>query len=128
MEKSQVYQEKRSYLRYDAEHIIGYLNEEILTDYQPETESGEENTTVWPTAYKYTGTEADGGTILPCGEITSAGDLANAIIRSKYNESQEMAIHRHASNGDYETSSKEWDEYNSWCVNAVLLAKAWFAN
>ncbi len=127
MEKSHVYQEKRTYLRYDAEHIIGYLNEEVLEDYQPEVTVQEETPEVWPTAYRYTGTEADGGTIMPCGEIKSYGDLANAIIRTKYTESQELAIQRHASNGDYESDPSEWEEYNAWCESAVELSKTWFA-
>lgn len=126
MEHSQVYQEKRTYLRYDAEHIIGYLNEEVLTNYQPESMGEEKAPQPWPTAYKYTGTEADGGTIMPCGEIKSSGDLANAIIRTKYNESQELAIQRHASNGDYADAPKEWEDYNAWCESAVALAKEWY--
>lgn len=121
-----VYQERRTYLKYDETHIIGYLNEEVLEDYTPEPASeGEETPEAWPTAYAYTGPESDGGTIMPCTNQQNAGELANAIIRSKYTESQELAIHRHANNGDYEESPQEYDEYNQWCEAAVRKAKEW---
>jgi len=124
-----VYRERRTYLRYDDAHIIGYLNEEVLQDYVPEdevTEEGEEPEP-WEVAYAYTGTETDGGTVMECKRQEDYGSLANAIIRSRYTESQELAIQRHAINGDYEEAPKEYDEYNSWCQQAVAIAKEWVA-
>lgn len=124
-----VYDAPRTYLRYDEQNIIGYLQEEVLEDYtvpenRPEGEE-EQEPTVWPTAYAYTGTESDGGTIMPCPMGENYGELANAIIRSRYSESQELAIQRHAINGDYEENPREFEEYNTWCQDAVLLAKKW---
>lgn len=119
----QVYQERRTYLRYDDQHIIGYLNEEVLKDYTPE--NAPEDAEPWPVAYAYTGTETDGGTVMPCTDADDYGELANGIIRSRYSESQELAIQRHAINGDYEEAPQEYEEYDQWCCQAVATAKEW---
>ena len=121
-----VYQQPRTYLKYDDEHIIGYLNEEVLNDYLPAKQTdGDGQPEPWPTAYAYTGTETDGGTVMECKNQNDYGELANSIIRSRYSESQEMAIQRHAINGDYALSPQEYEEYNEWCKYAVETAKGW---
>lgn len=126
--KKAIYKERRTYLRYDENHIIGYLNEKEIENYQPEDmPEGEEQQEPWPVAYEYTGTESDGGTIMPCTDQQDSGEIANAIIRARYTESQELAIHRHAANGDYEEAPKEYDDYNDWCEYAVKTAKEWVA-
>lgn len=119
MEKNSViYTAPRTYGKYDAGHIIGYLNEEQVPDYLPE---GAEDPV---TGYKYTGTEKDGGTIMPCSNPDSYPELTNAIIRAEYSESDEMAIHRHNYN-DPEKYAQEWAEYNGYCESAKVLAKKW---
>ena len=127
----QVYQERRTYQRYDETHIIGYLNEEVINDYQPAAEQqpdGEdEQPEPWPKAYAYTGSETDGGTVMPCSRQEDYGDIANAIIRTRYSESQELAIQRHAINGDYEEAPQEFDDYNDWCQYDVQTSKEWIA-
>ena len=122
-----VYQHARTFLVYDEQHIIGYLNEEELENHIVPSEGTdeEEEPEVWPTAYAYTGTEADGGTVMPCTKPDDYGEVANAIIRSRYSESQEMAIQRHAINGDYAEASQEYEEYYAWCQQAVATAKKW---
>jgi len=122
-----VYREPRTYQRYDEEHIIGYLNEEVLENYRPEQNGieGEETPEPWPVAYAYTGTETDGGTVMECRRQNDAGEVANAIIRSRYTESQELAIQRHAINGDYAESGQEYEDYYAFCQDAVQLAKRW---
>ena len=123
MEKhSFIYTEPRTFGKYDADHIIGYLGEEIIPNHVPENNGEEEPEPV--TGYKYTGTEKDGGTIMPCNDPTSYPEVANAIIRSKYTESDEMAIHRHFNN-DPVAYKEEWDEYNDFCEAAKVLAKRW---
>lgn len=125
-----VYQERRTYQRYDEAHIIGYLNEEELENYIPSKNidsEGDEEPEPWPKAYAYTGTESDGGTVMPCSRQDDYGEIANAIIRTRYSESQELAIQRHAINGDYEESPQEFEQYNAWCQDAVQTAKAWIA-
>ena len=115
---SAIYTEPRTYGKYDAENIIGYLNEEQVPEYLPE---GQENPV---TGYKYTGTERDGGTVMPCKDPESYPEVANAIIRSKYTESEEMAIHRHHGN-DPVAYADEWQQYNQDCEEAKTLAKKW---
>lgn len=127
MEKySFTYPERRTFGKYDTENIIGYLNEEVIPDYVPETyaggEGGESPKPV--TGYRYTGTEKDGGTVMPCHDSSSYPEVANAIIRSRFSESEEMAIHRHHGN-DPKEYADEWDEYNEFCESAKALAKQW---
>ena len=119
MEKhSFIYTERRTFGKFDANNIIGYLEEERVPDFLPE---GADQPTL---GYKYTGTEKDGGTVMPCNNPTSYPDVTNAIIRSKYSESDEMAIHRHHGN-DPEEYAEEWQEYNDFCESAKALAKNW---
>lgn len=119
MEKySAIYTEKRTFGKYDQGHIIGYLEEEQVSDYLPE---GAEKPV---TGYKYTGTEKDGGTVMPCDDPESYPKVTNAIIRSKFSESDEMAIHRHHGN-DPEEYAEEWQQYNDCCEAAKSLAKQW---
>ena len=119
MEKySFTYTERRTFGKYDPKNIIGYLEEEQVPDFLPE---GADQPTL---GYKYTGTEKDGGTVMPCTDPTSYPEVTNAIIRSKYSESDEMAIHRHHGN-DPEEYAEEWQEYNDFCESAKALAKNW---
>ena len=119
MEKhSFIYTERRTFGKFDANNIIGYLEEERVPDFLPE---GADQPTI---GYKYTGTEKDGGTVMPCTDPTSYPEVTNAIIRSKYSESDEMAIHRHHGN-DPEEYAEEWQEYNDFCESAKALAKDW---
>jgi hypothetical protein len=62
---------------------------------------------------------------MKCDNQSDYGDVANAIIRSRYSESQELAIQRHAINGDYAENAQEYEEYNTWCQYAVATAKRW---
>lgn len=119
MEKhSFIYTERRTFGKFDANNIIGYLEEERVPDFLPE---GADQPTI---GYKYTGTEKDGGTVMPCTDPTSYPEVTNAIIRSKFSESDEMAIHRHHGNAP-EEYSEEWQEYNDFCESAKALAKDW---
>ena len=119
MEKySFTYTERRTFGKYDAKNIIGYLEEEQVPDFLPE---GADQPTL---GYKYTGTEKDGGTVMPCTDPTSYPEVTHAIIRSKNSESDEMAIHRHHGN-DPEEYAEEWQEYNDFCESAKALAKDW---
>ena len=119
MEKySFTYTERRTFGKYDAKNIIGYLEEEQVPDFLPE---GADQPTL---GYKYTGTEKDGGTVMPCTDPTSYPEVTNAIIRSKYSESDEMAIHRHFV-GDKVLYADEWEAYNQFCEDAKVLAKRW---
>ncbi|MCH3994163.1 MAG: hypothetical protein LKE54_03760 [Prevotella sp.] len=118
------YKKQKTMLRWDDQHIVGYLNEKTVENYKPESDitDGEQETY---TAYSYTGALPDGGTVMPCTDMTDHKEVANAIIRSRYTASEELAIQRHAINGDYKDDSSEYDEYNNFCTYAVDTAKAW---
>lgn len=113
-----IYTERRTFGKYDEGRIIGYLNEELVPDYTPQDS---EETVL---GYQYTGPEKDGGTIMPCKDPTSYGEVTNAIIRSKLTESDELAIQRHHQN-DAEAYSQEWNDYNGICEDAKVIARRW---
>ena len=128
MKHSVIYTERHTFKKYDEGRIIGYLSEEVLPDYVPEdsvpdgSAGGEEPQPV--TGYRYTGTEPDGGTIMPCQDPTDYGQVTNAIIRASLSESEELAIHRHYA-GDKQTYAEEWQQYNELCENAKTQARMW---
>lgn len=115
---SAIYTQPKTFGKFSEGKIIGYLNEKIIPDYLPQ--DAKESVI----AYQYTGPEKDGGTIMPCDDPTTYPDVVNAIIRSKYTESEEMAIHRHHGN-DPEGYAEEWQLYNRDCEDAKSLAKTW---
>lgn len=117
-----IYHSRRTFMKYDQKQIIGYLNEKITENYEEKLEDG---TTATFTAYQYSGTETDGGTLMQCvGE--DRDDIVNAIIRTQYSETQELAILRHHGN-DSTTFSQEWEDYNSVCENAKTVATTWLS-
>ncbi len=126
MEKITVtYTERHTYKKYDEGRIIGYLNEVVLLDYVPVQQEGSDDEEPVPTVgYRYTGTEQDGGTIMPCQDPSDYGQLTNAIIRASLTESEELAIQRHFSNDPVEYA-EEWHNYNEVCENAKAQAKMW---
>lgn len=125
------YRDKRTFLQWSEGHIIGYLNEEVVKDYAPDNMEGMTEQAPFD-AFCYDGTEADGGTIMLCSDISNRDELANAIIRSRYSESAEAAVKRHhmllqddpkiAKADEY---IKEWSDFNSWCSYAVNTADSW---
>lgn len=118
---SATYAEKKTFFPFGVNQIVGFLNENVINDWmQPNAPEGAEPIT----GYQYTGTRTDGGTLLPCEDSQDYGCLTNAIIRSKYSQSEEMAIHRHYANS-FEDYQEEWNEYNQFCEQAKLLAKSW---
>ena len=116
-----VYAEKKTFFPFGEGHIIGFLGETVVPNWN---QPGAPEDAPAITGYSYTGPRSDGGTLMPCDNPESYGDVTNAIIRSKYSISDEMAIHRHHSNSfeEYET---EWNEYNAFCEQAKVLAKQW---
>ncbi|MBQ6203609.1 MAG: hypothetical protein IJK46_05890 [Prevotella sp.] len=123
--KKTVYRERKTFYKFDSKHIIGFLNETVLENYQPDSQDAEEP--IGPfTAYQYEGPDAGGGTVMECTDPTSRDDIVNAIIRTRYTVSQEMAIHRHHSN-DPAGYGSEWDEYDAWCEKAKAIADTWLA-
>lgn len=132
---TRTYPERKTCLQYAAGKIIGYLEEKVVENYQPEATGIEEEPEPWPVAYQYTGTEPDGGTIMPCSNPEDYGQVTNAIIRTRYTESDENAIHRHRLQCIESPSSleeaklqqydEEWHSYNDFCENAKAIARSW---
>ena len=120
-----VYREQRTFEKYDSTHIIGYLNETIIENYQPEQQEGNEPITPF-NGYQYEGEELDGGTIMECADSSNFDEVVNAIIRSRYTLSQELAIHRHHEN-DPAAFAEEWEEYDGFCEKAKTLARKWLS-
>jgi len=120
-----VYRERRTYEKYDSAHIIGYLGETVIKGYIPDnTEDGEETQPF--DGYQYEGPEADGGTVMECSKPGDRYDMINAVIRTRYSMSEELAIHRHISN-DSETYAEEWQEYDSFCERAKDIVDGWLS-
>lgn len=125
MEKfTRIYTERRTCLKYDEGNVIGYLNEVVIPEFVPEYEGTEDAAPTPTVGYSYTGTERDGGTIMPCSDPKDYGQLTNAIIRASLSESDELAIQRHYNNDPVEYAD-EWHKYNELCENAKLQAKMW---
>ena len=125
-----IYTEPRTFEKYDDRRYMVYLSEEVISDYIPEMP--ETDTTPEPvTAYAYTGTEVDGGTLI---DATSPDrdSLINGIIRSRYTQSEEDAIKTHqiellknsaiAKAYDYEA---EWEEFNAVREMAKTTVDGW---
>lgn len=115
------YAEKKTFFPYGSAQIIGFLGETIVENWHQDN-APEDAPAI--TGYSYTGTRKDGGTLLPCENPADYGCVTNAIIRSRYSESDELAIHRHYVNS-FEEYQQEWEEYNGFCEAAKLLAKKW---
>lgn len=116
-----VYSEPRSLEKYSEGKIILYPDEEIVENYTPEdAPDGFEPVT----GYKYTGEETDGGYIRECQDMSNYNDVANAIIRTHYTLSEELALQRHYQNSP-ETYADEWDAYSQFADSSVAKAKAW---
>lgn len=115
------YAEKKTFFPFGKNQIIGFLNETVVENWvQENAPEGAEPIT----GYSYTGPRKDGGTLLPCDNPEDYGCVTNAIIRSKYTESEELAIHRHYVNS-FEGHEKEWEAYDQFCEASKLLAKEW---
>jgi hypothetical protein len=119
---------KMSFKKYDNTHYIVYLNEKVTENYQ----NGEGETY---TAFSYTGTEPDGGTIIvvdPSEQVQDA--LINGIIRTRYTVSVEDAIKTHQTilfNNPKHTKADEYKaefaQFNEFRENCIATVRSWFA-
>lgn len=122
--KKAVYLKQRTFEKYDEGRIILYPNETVIENYQPETPEGSDSKPEMCTAYQYEGEEPDGGYIRECGDPTNYHDVANAIMRTRYELSEELALQRHYQNSptDY---ADAWKEYCAFADSAADKARAW---
>lgn len=118
------YTEPRTFLRYDFNRVIIYPNENVVDNYQPTQKNADEPTPSPYKAYVYTGEEVDGGFIVECADPTDYHELANAIIRTKYTVSDELALQRHHQT-DHDAYEAEWQSYCEFADAATTKAKQW---
>jgi hypothetical protein len=127
MVKESIYNKKMTFKKYDNNHYIVYLNEKVIENYQ--TEEGEPYT-----AFSYTGTETDGGTVIDVDPKEQLQDaLINGIIRTQYTVSVEDAIKthqvilfnspEHAKANEYRTEFAKFNEFREGCIATV---RGWF--
>lgn len=116
--------------QFDGAHFICYLNESPAVYYADEDSE--------PTAgFSYTGTMPDGGTLVACDEL-NRDKLINAVIRTKYLQTEEDAIKTHqlmvlnAKAGLSELSEEkiveymlEWNEFEQFRKEVIELVDSW---
>lgn len=102
-----IYLDRRKFDKFDDNHFIVYLNEETIPEYVPEVMDGQPEPEPC-TAYAYSGSEKDGGTII---EATSAqyDDFVAGLVRLKFSQNQVEAILCNQGDGDDEHLA----EYNA---------------
>lgn len=125
-----IYTERKRFAKYDNSHFIVYLDEERVENYVPDVMEGQPVPDP-VTAYTYTGTEKDGGTLI---ESTSPDrdSLINGIIRSRYTQSEEDAIKTHQiellrdpSIAKADAYNQEWEMFNTLREMAKSTVDGW---
>ena len=126
----QIYLQRMSYTRYDDTHCLAYLNEEVIENYVP-ADAPEDFKPV--TAYAYSGTEPDGGTLIDVSDV-SRDALINGIIRSRYSQTEEDAIKTHQimllKDPDSDKATDYASEWAAFCVereNAIRMVDGWLS-
>lgn len=111
---------RMSYVKYDDNHYLLYLNEKRVDDYHPDNagESAGDDQTV--TAYSYEGDEADGSTKIEA-ESANYNDFVAGIIRMKYSQNDVEAILCNHGDGNAE-HAKEYDDFQAWRERAKQWA------
>ena len=124
----QIYLRPMTFSRFDSKRCLVYLNEEVIDNHVPE-DAPEDFAPI--TAYAYTGTEADGGTLIDAAD-DSRDSLVNGIIRSRYSQSAEDAIKTHqiellkdASIEKAAAYEAEWVEFNAFRERAKAIVDGW---
>lgn len=125
-----VYLNQRSFTQYDDAHLLVYINEEVLPDYLPE-DAPEDMSPV--TAYAYSGNMEDGGTLI---EASSAdrNSLIDAVLRTRYSQSEEDAIKTHQlillqnpESDKAEEYQDEWSEFLAFREQTISLVDDWLS-
>lgn len=117
-----------TFSRYNETQCLAYLGEEVIDNFVPE-DAPEGFSPV--TAYAYTGTETDGGTLIQAADDTR-DSLVNGIIRTRYSQSEEDALKTHqlillTTPGceKAEAYAAEWEEFNAWRHQAIRTVDGW---
>lgn len=125
-----IYTERKRFAKYDNSHFIVYLDEERVEGYVPEVMEGQPVPDP-VTAYAYTGTEKDGGTLIEAVS-PDRDSLINGIIRSRYTQSEEDAIKTHQiellrdpSIAKADAYNQEWEMFNTLREMAKSTVDGW---
>lgn len=127
METRAIYTERKTFVKYDDNHYLLYLNEEVLENHVPETHEG------YPvpepcTAYAYTGTSKDGGTLIEAASA-SYDSFVSGLVRREYSADRVEAITLNKLSPDNERKAEfdaefaELERYRNDCkamVRALL--------
>lgn len=123
-----IYYRPMTFSRFNGTQCLVYLNEEVINKYIPE-DAPEDFEPV--TAYAYTGTEEDGGTLIEAAD-DSRDSLINGIIRSRYSQTEEDAVKTHQiirlSDPNCEKADEyasEWAAFNVERENAIEIVDSW---
>lgn len=124
------YPTQKTFVKYDDDHFLLYLNEEIVEDYLPENA---EDGAVPFTAYAYSGTEPDGSTKIKAAEATYQ-QFVSGLIRTEYSaDAVEAIMLNYQSYSGEEVGPNgaknkeirlEWEDFNDFrqeCKEAVAL-------
>lgn len=110
------YTKRKNYVKYDNGHYLLYLNEEsteITSDESDETTEG----------YAYSGTEADGGTMIEASGVTDDNRRAKFIaglIGVEYDMDAQVAILANGEDtSEHATELEEFAAYRASCKTAI---------
>ena len=121
----QIYTERKKYSQFDDNHFILYLNEEVIEDYVPEVHDGE----LAPapcTAYAYSGTERDGGTLIEA-DSSSYDSFVSGLVRREYSADRVEAITLNKLSSDNERKAEfdaefsELEDYRNSCKAQAIV-------
>ena len=90
METRAIYTERKTFVKYDDNHYLLYLNEEVLENHVSEGHGGEPEPEP-RVAYAYTGTCEDGGTLIEAADATYER-FVSGLVRTRYSADRVEAI------------------------------------
>ncbi len=105
--KREIYPTRKTFIRYDDERYLLYLNEEVLENHVPDDAPDAPAGTY----YAYTGTEDDGGTLIRANEA-GYDTFVSGLIRSRYSADQVEAILLNMQSGDPDRVAEFQQELN----------------
>lgn len=127
MKTRAIYTERKTFVKYDDNHYLLYLDEEVLEDYVPESHEGDPVPEP-RTAYAYTGSFKDGGTLVESASA-SYDSLVSGLIRTAYSADRVEAITLNklgsdiARKAEFDAEFAELERYRNECkakVRALL--------
>jgi hypothetical protein len=120
-----IYPQRRTYVKYDDNHYLVYINEEVLKDFVPEDAPESKPST----HYAYSGTDEDGGTLITANDATYE-KFVSGLIRSRYSADEVEAILLNSVSTDKERKAKalqKLEELNSFRVECKSVITALLA-